>query len=216
MITNLTEKPSIAHSFIAELRDIHIQNDRMRFRRNLERIGEILAYEISQALDYQDIAVQTPLSILSQKKLKTQPVVASILRAGLPLQTGLLNIFDAADAAFISAYRKHNADDSFSIEIEYLSCPSLNERVLILADPMLATGASVVKAVEKLAQHGNPLSIHIVSAIAAQAGVDFVREKLPHAHLWLGAIDPILNPKMYIVPGLGDAGDLAFGGKLQR
>lgn len=216
MITNLSSQHSLLSNWVAELRDINVQGDRMRFRRNLERIGEIAAYEISKQLPYQTIETQTPLGIHESKVLTQQPVLATILRAGLPLHQGMLNYFDKADNAFISAYRKHNRDGGFEISIEYISCPSLENRVVIISDPMLATGASLVKTIQHLKEDGNPLQVHIVCAIAASVGLEFVqRECGTHIPIWCGDIDDELTAKGYIVPGLGDAGDLAFGTKMQ-
>ena len=203
-------------NWIAEIRDTEIQKDRMRFRRNLERIGEVTAYEISKKLPTTRTQVQTPLGTADCHVLTAQPVLATILRAGLPLHQGLLNYFDKADAAFISAYRKHNKNDgSFEISLEYLSSPELDDRILILSDPMLATGASLVKAVQYLRAEGEPSQIHIVTAIACTVGIELVRREVPTATLWCAAVDEELTAKGYIVPGLGDAGDLAFGLKTQ-
>jgi uracil phosphoribosyltransferase len=203
-------------NWIAEIRDAEIQKDRMRFRRNLERIGEVAAYEISKKLPMLPTEVQTPLGTATAHVLAQQPVLATILRAGLPLHQGLLHYFDKADAAYISAYRKHNKNDgTFEISLEYLSSPELDDRILILSDPMLATGASLVKAIQYLRAEGEPAQIHIVTAIACTVGIELVRREVPTATLWCGAIDEELTAKGYIVPGLGDAGDLAFGAKIQ-
>jgi uracil phosphoribosyltransferase len=203
-------------NWIAEIRDVEIQKDRMRFRRNLERIGEVAAYEISKKLPMLPTEVQTPLGTATAHVLAQQPVLATILRAGLPLHQGLLHYFDKADAAYISAYRKHNKNDgTFEISLEYLSSPELDDRILILSDPMLATGASLVKAVQYLRAEGEPSQIHIVTAIACTVGIELVRREAPTATLWCGAIDEELTAKGYIVPGLGDAGDLAYGAKIQ-
>ncbi len=216
MVTNLSTKHSLLTNWISELRSIEIQTDRMRFRRNLERIGEAIAYEISKTLPWQEKEIQTPLGIHNSKVLEEQPVLATILRAGLPLHQGLLNYFDRADNAFISAYRKHHRDGSFEINLEYLSAASLENRVLILSDPMLATGASLTAALQALKDSGNPSQIHIVSAIAATVGIEYViREFGEKLYIWCGDIDDELTAKGYIVPGLGDAGDLAFGPKTQ-
>lgn len=216
MIINLSDHNSLISIWIAELRDVNIQKDRMRFRRNIERIGEVAAYEISKQLQYQKVATQTPLGIARANVLIEQPVLATILRAGLPLHQGMLNYFDKADNAFISAYRKHHEDGSFEISLEYLSCPDLNNRILILCDPMLATGASIVETLEAIQKTQHPAEIHLVVTIASQQGIEFVEKKLgKDVTIWCGAIDPILNDKSYIVPGLGDAGDLAFGTKIQ-
>ena len=193
-----------------------MQNDRMRFRRNIERIGEVAAYELSKTLRFKTVDVTTPLGIASTSLLEEQPVLGTILRAGLPLHQGLLNYFDKADNAFISAYRKHHPDGSFEISLEYLSCPDLNNRILILCDPMLATGASIVETIQAIQKTYTPAQIHIVVTIASQKGIEHVEKELGAAiPIWCAAIDPILNDKSYIVPGLGDAGDLAFGTKMQ-
>ena len=201
--------------WISELRDESIQKDRMRFRRNLERIGEVAAIEISKELAHKETEVQTPLGIANCKTLKDQPVLGTILRAGIPLHQGLLNYFDRADNAFISAYRKHQRDGSFEISLEYISCPDLENRVLILSDPMLATGASLVKTIQFLKDEGPPSEIHIVTAIACTVGIEYLRREVPGVKIWCGDIDDELTAKGYIVPGLGDAGDLAFGTKVQ-
>lgn len=215
MVINLSDQSSLVSQWISELRDIQIQTDRMRFRRNLERIGEIAAYEISKVLEYEEKEVQTPLGISVCDVLKEQPVLATILRAGLPLHQGLLNYFDKADNAFISAYRKHLRDGSFEINLEYVSCPELENRVVIISDPMLATGSSLVKTIQYLREEGHPREIHIVAAIACTVGIEYVQRSEPSVRLWCGAIDEELTAKGYIVPGLGDAGDLAFGTKVQ-
>ncbi|HEX4375514.1 MAG TPA: uracil phosphoribosyltransferase, partial [Puia sp.] len=201
--------------WIAELRDVEIQNDRMRFRKNLERIGEVAAIEISSQLEFTEKEIQTPLGIIVSKVLKEQPVLATILRAGLPLHQGLLNYFDKADNAFISAYRKHNRDGSFEISLDYVSCPELEGRVVIISDPMLATGSSLVKTIQFLRDEGKPKEIHIVAVIACTVGIEYVKRSEPQCKIWCGAIDDELTAKGYIVPGLGDAGDLAFGTKVQ-
>ncbi|MGB8193997.1 MAG: uracil phosphoribosyltransferase [Chitinophagaceae bacterium] len=215
MVINLSHSYSLLSDWITELRDDTIQKDRMRFRRNLERIGEVAALEISKELAYNEVEVQTPLGIARGKTLKEQPVLGTILRAGVPLHQGLLNYFDKADNAFISAYRKHNRDGSFEISLEYISCPDLENRVLILSDPMLATGASLVKTIQFLKDEGPPSQIHIVTAIACTVGIEYLRREEPHVKIWCGDIDDELTAKGYIVPGLGDAGDLAFGTKVQ-
>ncbi len=215
MIVNLSEQHSLVSNWVAELRDVNIQNDRMRFRRNLERIGEVAAYEISKILPFEEQEIQTPLGIAEHKIMKEQPVLATILRAGLPLHQGLLNYFDKADNAFISAYRKHHKDGSFEISLEYISCPELENRVLIISDPMLATGASLVKTIQYLKDEGSPSAIHIVAAIACTVGIEYVKREAPSVTIWCGDIDDELTAKGYIVPGLGDAGDLAFGTKIQ-
>ena len=215
MIFQLTAHKTIANHFIAELLDVKIQTDRMRFRRNLERIGEILAYEISKTLTYEPKEVETPLGVAKAQLARDKIVLGTILRAGLPLHQGLLNVFDQADNAFISAYRKHHKDGSFEIKMEYVSCPDLTDSVLIIADPMLATGASMAIAIEGLAEYGTPKAIHVVTAIASESGIKHIRRLYPQAHIWVGDIDEELTAKSYIVPGLGDAGDLCYGAKLQ-
>ena len=215
MVVNLSTQYSLLCNWISELRDVDIQGDRMRFRRNLERIGEVAAYEISKTLAFEEKEVQTPLGIAVSKMLKEQPVVATILRAGLPLHQGLLNYFDRADNAFISAYRKHDQEGSFEISLDYVSCPELENRVVIVSDPMLASGASMVKTIQFLREEGHPSEIHVVAAIACTVGIEYVRRSEPQCKIWCGAIDDELTAKGYIVPGLGDAGDLAFGTKVQ-
>jgi uracil phosphoribosyltransferase len=215
MVVNFSQQYSLISDWVSELRNVEIQNDRMRFRRNLERIGEVAAFEISRELVYEEKEIQTPLGIVVSKVLKDQPVLATILRAGLPLHQGLLNYFDKADNAFISAYRKHNPDGSFEISMEYLACPDLEDRVVIISDPMLATGASLVKTLQFLRDEGTPSQIHIVTAIACTVGIEYVKRSNPSCKIWCGAIDDELTAKGYIVPGLGDAGDLAFGTKVQ-
>jgi len=216
MVTNLSKKHSLITNWISELRSTEIQTDRMRFHRNLERIGEAIAYEISKLLPWQEKEIQTPLGIHTSKVFAEQPVLATILRAGLPLHRGLLNYFDRADNAFISAYRKHRRDGGFEINLEYLSSPVIENRVLIVCDPMLATGASIAAALQALQDNGTPSQIHIVSAIAASVGIEYViREFGEKLYIWCGDIDDELTAKGYIVPGLGDAGDLAFGPKTQ-
>jgi uracil phosphoribosyltransferase len=209
----LSKQPSLFSQLLAEIRDLHIQQDSMRFRRNLERMGEIFAYELSASLQYISREVTTSLGKAPTLVLEQQPVLATILRAGLPLHQGLLNYFDRADNAFISAYRKHEGDaDSFEVEIEYLSSPSIEGRELILCDPMLATGSSMVLAYQAMLSRGQPRHVHVVSVIASTIGVDYVQRQLPaNTTLWLGAVDLELTSRGYIVPGLGDAGDLAFG-----
>lgn len=215
MIINLSEQHSLVSNWVSELRDVDVQADRMRFRRNLERIGEVAAYEISKVLPFTEKEVQTPLGTATARMLKDQPVLATILRAGLPLHQGMLNYFDKADNAFISAYRKHNKDGSFEISLDYISCPELEHRTIIVSDPMLATGSSLVKTIHFLKEEGNPREIHIVVAIACTVGIEYVKREEPSVTIWCGDIDDELTAKGYIVPGLGDAGDLAFGTKVQ-
>ena len=215
MVINLSEQHSLVSNWVGELRSVEIQTDRMRFRRNLERIAEVAAYEISQQLDWEEVEIQTPLGIATCKRLKEQPVLATILRAGLPMHNGMLNYFDKADNAFISAYRKHHVDGTFEINLEYMSCPPIDERVVIISDPMLATGASLVKTIQYMKADGAPSQIHIVVAIACTVGIEYVLREQPSVTIWCGEIDDELTAKGYIVPGLGDAGDLAFGTKMQ-
>jgi len=214
MLFNLSTKDSIANRFLAELRNVAIQKDRLRFRRNLERVGEVFAYEISQTLDYQAQNIETPLGTSNIMLPAQRIVLATILRAGLPLHQGLLNYFDTADNVFIAAYRKQHKDGSFEIQLDYVSTPDLEGCVLILADPMLATGTSINLALKELARFGKPDVIHVVTVIASIVGVEAVQVSWPNACIWAGAVDEELTTKSYIVPGLGDAGDLAFGEKM--
>ena len=215
MVFLLNKTRSIGNHFLAELRDAQIQQDSMRFRRNLERIGEIFAYEISKELEYVETDFETSLGTATVPVLKELPVLATILRAGLPLHQGLLNYFDRADSAFIAAYRKTTKGGDFQIKMEYVSSPALNNKIVIMADPMLATGRSMVLCCKELMAQFKIKELHIVSVIASQEGLAHVQANLPHAKVWLGAIDEELTTKAYIVPGLGDAGDLAFGAKIQ-
>lgn len=214
MIFNLSEHNTIANRFLAELRDVDIQQDRMRFRRNLERIGEILAYEISKTLEYESYEVETQLGVADTRLPAQRVVLATILRAGLPFHQGLLNYFDSADNAFISAYRRHHKDGTFEIQLDYVSTPDLNDCVLILCDPMLATGASLNLAIQQLMHYGKPEAIHVATVIASAEGLEAVKKHSPNVSIWMGALDDELTAKSYIVPGLGDAGDLAYGAKL--
>ena len=217
-INNLSETPSILNTFMSELRDKTVQKDSMRFRRNIERIGEIIGYELSKSLQFEKHSIETPLGNSETVLHQSDIVLCSILRAGVPLHNGLLNYFDAAENAFISAYRQHkNNPESFEIIVEYLACPNLDGKTLILADPMLATGQSMVATFEALKPFGTPKEIHLVSVIGAQQGVDYVSKAFrADTKLWIATIDEKLNDKGYIIPGLGDAGDLAFGNKLQQ
>ena len=215
MVINLSEQHSLISNWVAELRNVDVQNDRLRFRRNLERIAEVIGFEISKTLAWEDKEITTPMGISVCKTLKEQPVLATILRAGLPMHNGLLNYFDKADNAFISAYRKHKADGSFDIALEYMAAPDIENRILIISDPMLATGASLVKTIQFLRGEGNFAELHIVCAIACTVGIEYVRKAEPKATIWCGDIDDEITAKGYIVPGLGDAGDLAYGIKLQ-
>lgn len=215
MVINLSEQHSLVSNWVAELRSLDVQTDRMRFRRNLERIAEVAAYEISKKLEWEEKEITTPLGTSLSKLLKYQPVLATILRAGLPMHNGLLNYFDGADNAFISAYRKHNTDGSFEICLEYMASPEVDNKVVIISDPMLATGASLVKTIHFLRNEGEFRELHIVCAIACTVGIEYVLRAEPKATIWCGDIDDELTAKGYIVPGLGDAGDLAYGVKLQ-
>lgn len=216
-IHHLLEQNSIAAKFLAELRDVNIQKDQMRFRRNIERLGEIMAYEISKVLNYKNISITSPLGEAHSVELNEQIVICSILRAGLPLHTGLLNYFDTAENTFISAYRHHTSEKEFEIKVEYLASPSLEGKTLILADPMLATGGSLITVYEALKPMGKPAKIHLVSVIGAKPGVDLVSRNFSEdSHLWIAAIDEQLDDHGYIVPGLGDAGDLSYGHKAQN
>lgn len=214
-VHNLSQDASLVNPWLAEIRDTGIQGDPLRFRRNIERLGEVFAYEVSKTLPYEDRIVVTPLGNIACPVLAEQPVLATILRAGLPLHQGLLNHFDRADNAFISAYRKHEGDEeTFEVEIEYLASPSLDGRIVILCDPMLATGSSMVLAWKALLARGTPSWVHVVALISSQQGVDSLLDHMPdNTTLWVAAIDPELNSRAYIVPGLGDAGDLAYGSK---
>ncbi|WP_340112242.1 uracil phosphoribosyltransferase [Maribellus mangrovi] len=207
---------SILDHYLAEIRDTNIQTDPLRFRDNLNRIGEIFAYEISKTMQYDVEDVTTPLGVARVPKLQRQPVLATILRAGLATHNGLLRIFDRAENCFISAYRKYTEGGEFEIEFEYMASPSLDDKVVVLSDPMLASGKSMEIGYEALFSKGAPAHVHLVAIIASEEGVNYVKEKITadNVTLWLGAVDPEMTPKSYIVPGLGDAGDLAFGEKI--
>jgi uracil phosphoribosyltransferase len=214
-VHNLGQQYSVFSQFMAEIRDVEIQKDRMRFRRNLERVGELMAYEISKTLVYEHRSVTTPMGVCDCSVLQSQPVIATILRAGLPLHQGFLNYFDQAENTFISAYRIHHEDDDdFEVAVEYLASPDLQGKTVILCDPMLATGSSMVLAYKALLERGRPAHIHVAAVIASDQGVEMVQDKLPvNTSIWVGAIDKELTSRAYIVPGLGDAGDLAYGSK---
>ena len=216
MVHILGENNSVFNQFIAEIRDEVIQKDQMRFRKNLERVGEIFAYEISKVLSYKSREITTPLGVAKIQMLDQQPVLATILRAGLPLHHGLLNYFDKAENCFISAYRKYDPNGEFHIEFEYIASPLLDNKIVIMSDPMLATGSSMEIAYHALLEKGEPKHIHLVSVIASKQGIDYVMSKLPmdKVTIWVGAVDPVMTPNSYIVPGLGDAGDLAYGAKI--
>jgi len=213
-INLLSNQNSLLHQFIAELRDIEVQKDRMRFRQNIERIGQLMAYEVSKVLAWEEQSIQTPLGRHQSKVLAEQPVLATILRAGLSMHQGVLDCFDKADCAFISAYRKHHDNHTFDIVVEYLACPVIQDRIVLLIDPMLATGQSIELTYQALLKRGNPKQLHILSLIASKAGVSYLQEKLPQATLWIADMDDSLNEDGYIIPGLGDAGDLSYGEKL--
>jgi len=216
MVMELVKQHSVASHFLAELRNVDVQNDPLRFRRNLERLGEVFALELSRTLEFVELEVTTPLGMARTHRLAEQPVLATILRAGLPLHQGMLNYFDRADSAFVSAYRKHRkGEDGFDIEVEYLSSPSLHDRTLVICDPMLATGQSMVLVYKALLRLGKPKALHIVSAIASAEGMEYAKLHLPAGtRFWIGAIDEEMTAQAYIVPGLGDAGDLAYGNKI--
>jgi uracil phosphoribosyltransferase len=216
-IHNFSAESSVLNTFVSEIRSIEVQNDSMRFRRNIERIGEVLSYEMSKVLTSDSISVETPLGNALINIPKDEIVICSILRAGLPFHNGILNYFDKAENAFISAYRHHLNSKDFEIIVEYIASPNLENKTLVLVDPMLATGQSLALTYEALKSHGTPKQIHLLSVIGAQTGVDYIKDKFPeNTHLWIAAIDETLNDKGYIVPGLGDAGDLAFGSKLKN
>jgi uracil phosphoribosyltransferase len=215
-IHNLEKTDSVFNQYMAELRDAVIQQDRMRFRRNLERIGEVMAYEISKAFEYDDEEVTTPLGIKSIRTMHEQPVIATILRAGLPFHNGMLSMFDQADSAFIAAYRKYDKNEEDSeIRVEYFSSPDIEDRILIVCDPLLATGESIVKTLNGLMEDMMPKEIHIAVAVASQDGLDYVERtmsRLP-VTIWVGSVDEELTARAYVVPGIGDVGDLAYGEK---
>jgi uracil phosphoribosyltransferase len=215
-IINLGQQNSIFNHFIREIRDVNIQKDSMRFRRNIERIGEVFAYEISKKMEYEKQEITTPLGISTESLMIEKPVLATILRAGLPLHQGLLNYFDRSDNCFISAFRKHKKGGDFEIKIEYMSSPNLDGKTVILCDPMLASGSSMVLAMKALLLKGKPKHIHVVAIIASAEGVQYLKENTPFRNctLWLGAQDAEMTSQSYIVPGLGDAGDLAYGQKM--
>lgn len=215
-IINFDKRPSLVSVYMSELRDVHIQHDPLRFRTNLQRIGQIMAYEISRRLEYKEREVTTPLGTSLCHVPVDEPVLATIMRAGIPFHQGFLSFFDYAENAFVSAYRRYKEKgDSFDVLIEYLASPSIDDKTLIIADPMLATGASMELAYRALLSKGNPKSIHIASVIASQKAVDYITDVFPDERttVWLGAIDEHINEHSYIVPGLGDAGDLAYGTK---
>lgn len=215
MVINLSDNHSLISNWVSELRNVELQNDRARFRSNLRKIAEVCAYEISKGLPWIEKEITTPLGTSICKVLEKQPVLATIMRAGLVMHNGFLNYFDKADNAFISAYRKHKSDGSFEISLEYISCPEIENRIVIISDPMLATGSSLVKTLQFIYAEGKPAEIHIACALACTVGIEYVLRAEPKATIWCGDIDDELTAKGYIVPGLGDAGDLAFGDKTQ-
>ena len=215
MVINLSDNHSLISNWVSELRNVELQSDRARFRNNLRKIAEVCAYEISKGLPWVEKEITTPLGTSVCKVLEKQPVFATIMRAGLVMHNGFLNYFDKADNAFISAYRKHKPDGSFDISLEYISCPEIDDRIVIISDPMLATGASLVKTLQFIYAEGKPAEIHIACAVGCTVGIEYVLRAEPKATIWCGDIDDELTAKGYIVPGLGDAGDLAFGDKLQ-
>jgi uracil phosphoribosyltransferase len=215
MVHNLSQQNSIFNNFLAEIRDEMIQRDSLRFRRNMERIAEIIGYELSKKLKYSSKEITTSLGQANMNTVDSQIVLATILRAGLPMHQGLLNYFDKADSAFVSAYRKHTSGDEFDVFVEYCAAPTIDNKVLVISDPMLATGTSMVMVYKALLKNGNPKQIHIVSAIATPEALAMIKKHFPgNTEVWVGAIDEELTAQAYIVPGLGDAGDLAFGDKL--
>jgi uracil phosphoribosyltransferase len=212
MLHNLSSTKSLIGNFLSEIRSVEIQRDPLRFRKNFERIAEIMAYEVSKTLHFKTIEVTTPLAIANVDVITELPVLATILRAGLSMHQGMLNYFDKADSAFISAYRRHSSEEEFDIHVEYLAAPTIDNKVVIISDPMLATGSSMVTVYKALLKQGNPSKIIVVSAIATQEAIDFVQKHLPlNTDIWVAAIDSELTAQSYIVPGLGDAGDLAYG-----
>jgi len=215
MVHNLSKDVSILNQYVSEIRNVQIQNDSLRFRTNLERIGSVMAFEISKKLDYSTTEIETPLGVAHCDLLSSKVVLASIMRAGIPMHQGLLQVFDHAENAFISAYRKHEKGGGFSIKLEYVSKPDLTDKILILCDPMLATGASMVMAYNALMEYGTPKHVHIASIISSDESIEYLKKKLIGTNntIWTGAIDDELTVKSYIVPGLGDAGDLAYGNK---
>ena len=216
IIHNFSESNSLLNQFVSELRDVNIQRDAMRFRRNIERIGEILSYELSKTLEYRVSTVQTPFGKKTMSLPNNNLVLCSVLRAGLPLHQGLLNYFDSAENAFISAYRHHpEGSNEFDVIVKYFAAPALGGKTLILTDPMLATGKTLENVLKSLKTHGEPKTIHIISVIGSKEGIDYVAKVFPeNTQLWIAAIDEELTTKGYIIPGIGDAGDLAFGVKL--
>ena len=215
MVHNISSQASILTTFLAEIRSVEIQKDPLRFRRNMERIAEILGYEVSKHLVYTESEIETPLGKAKIQLSKEKPLLATILRAGLSMHQGLLNYFDHSESAFISAYRKHSTAEDFEIYVEYMAAPNLDNKIWIISDPMLATGSSMVTVYQAMLRYGNPKRIFIVSAIATPVAIDYVKKHLPeNTEIFVAAIDQELTAQSYIVPGLGDAGDLAYGEKI--
>ncbi len=213
---NFSDSHSVINKFIAEMRNQDIQADRLRFRTNMERIGMIMGYEISKQFAYSSAEISTPLGVAEMDLPDERIVIAGILRAGLPFQNGIISCFDDADCAFISSYRKHHKGGKFEISLEYVTCPDLTDVQLIVADPMIATGSSIESGLDALLEYGTPKAIHVATIIGSENGLDYVKRKFPDVEQWVGAVDDELTARSYIVPGLGDAGDLAFGPKLQE
>lgn len=212
-VVNFDETPSLVSQYMAELRSVNVQNDMLRFRRNLERIGEIMAYEISKTVAYKDVEIETPLAVAKCKEVGEDIVLATIFRAGIPFHKGFLDYFDHSQNAFVSAYRKYKEKENFDVFIEYIASPKLDGKTLIIADPMLATGASMELSYRALLTKGTPAKIHVASVIASKVAIDYIKKTFPEdkTTIWVGAIDDEINSHSYIVPGLGDAGDLAYG-----
>lgn len=215
-VFNLSTQNSLLQQYVTHLRNVHTQTSRLNFRKNVERIGQIMAYEISKKLVWKTIEITTPLATSQSIVLTEQPVLATILRAGLAMHNGMLSFFDEADSAYISAYRKHSKGNDFEVVVEYLASPDLTNKTLLLIDPMLATGQSMVLSYNALLKNGTPKHVHVVSLIASTQGINYVAAQMPNATLWVAAVDDKLNNKGYIVPGLGDAGDLSYGTKLEH
>lgn len=215
-IINFDNSPSLVSQYLTELRDIKVQNDMLRFRRNLERIGQIMAYEISKCIRYKTVTIDTPLAKCDCRVIEDNIVLATIFRAGIPFHQGFLDYFDSAENAFVSAYRKYKEKENFDVFIEYIASPDINGKTLVIVDPMLATGTSMELSYRALLTKGTPARIHLASVIASQKAVDYIGDHFPGdiTTLWTGAIDPVINEHSYIVPGLGDAGDLAYGSKI--
>ncbi len=216
MLHHICKDNSIAGVFLAQLRDVNFQSERAVFRENLERLGEIFAYEISRLLNYKTVQTETPLGTAQSRVLDDEIVIASIIRAGLPMHHGFLNYYTEAENCFVAARRIHHKDGSFDVAVEYVTCPEIDGKVLIVCDPMIATGSSVRKSLEAILSNGDPAQLHIATAIVSSYGLDYVKRLYPRAHIWFAAEDEELTAKSYIVPGLGDAGDLAYGGKTQN